>query len=323
MKLSNITQDIASHTATMRLTVCMFLVCSSALLFAHCGASRRQETAPKEELPYLNKQFELDVRWGASPKTVMLRLFEIAKLNSSDVFYDLGCGDGRVVVEAVKRYGLVGKGVDIDPARIIQSKARAEKEGVKEKTTFLNESFFDTDFSDATVVFAFLNNTLNRKLRPRFLRLLRPGARIIMHTHDMGEWESDASENVKCECINTGKFECYRTARLYIVPANVTGTWNWSEGNAVMLKIGQSFQKLSGELIGKEANAKIRSLRIEGESFTMIVRLGDNAGTEATYSGTVKDHTITGRLVLQSPYATIHKNWIAKRDPTTWRSIDR
>ncbi len=173
------------------------------------------------------------------------------------------------------------------------------------------------------MIFAFLNNTLNRKLRPRFLRLLRPGTRIIMHTHDMGEWKSDVSENVKCECINTGKLECYRTARLYIVPANVTGIWSWNEGNTVLLKIEQSFQKLNGKLIGKEKTAKIRSLRIEGDAFTMIVHMGDKANTEAVYSGTVLEHSITGRLVVQSPYATIHKNWIATRDPATWRSIDR
>ncbi len=111
------------------------------LAFAGCGASRRQETTPAQELPYLNKEFELDVRWGASPRTVMLRLFDMAKLTSSDIFYDLGCGDGRVVVEAVKRYGLVGKGVDIDPARIIQSKERAEKNGVKIKQSFSMKAF--------------------------------------------------------------------------------------------------------------------------------------------------------------------------------------
>ncbi len=322
MKIINIIHHHYIPTAMINIIVGVIALSLSIVLIS-CGASRRQETPPKEELPYLNKQFELDVRWGASPKTVMLRLFDMAKLNPSDIFYDLGCGDGRVVVEAVKRYGLIGKGVDIDPARIIQSRARAEKEGVKDKTIFLNESFFDTDFSDATVIFAFLNNTLNKKLRPRFLRLLRPGTRIIMHTHDMGEWESDFSENVKSECINTGKLECFRTARLYIVPANVTGSWSWNEGNTVMLKIGQSFQKLNGELIGKESSAKIKKLKIEGEAFTMIVRFGDKADTEATYSGTVKDNTITGRLVMQSPYATIHKNWIATRDPATWRSIDR
>lgn len=79
------------------------------------------------------KNFELDVRWGASPKTVMFRLFEMVKLNSSDVFYDLCGGDGKVVVDAVKRYGVFGKGIDIDPVCILQSKARAKKEGVKEK----------------------------------------------------------------------------------------------------------------------------------------------------------------------------------------------
>jgi ubiquinone/menaquinone biosynthesis C-methylase UbiE len=239
------------------------------------------------------------------------------------VFYDLGCGDGRVVVEAVKRFGLIGKGVDIDPARIIQSKQRAEKEGVKDKTIFLNESFFDTDFSDATVIFAFLNNTLNRKLRPRFLRLLRPGTRIIMHTHDMGEWESDASENVKCECINTGKFECYRTARFYIVPANVHGRWSWNESHTITLNIEQRFQKLNGTVYGKEKGATIQSINIRGDLFTMKMLVGDASKTEAVYRGIVKEHEITGTITIQSQYSIIHKNWVAMRDTKSWKSIDR
>jgi SAM-dependent methyltransferase len=253
----------------------------------------------------------------------MLRLFQMAELKSTDVFYDLGCGDGRVVVEAVKRFGLIGKGVDIDPARIIQSKQRAEKEGVYNKTIFLNESFFDTDFSDATVIFAFLNNTLNRKLRPRFLRLLRPGTRIIMHTHDMGEWESDASENVKCECINTGKFECYRTARLYIVPENVHGSWSWNESGPITLNVEQRFQKLKGIIYGKEKGAKIQSINIRGDLFTMKLLLGDDAKTEAMYRGTVKELEITGTITIQSQYSIIRKNWFAKRDPKSWKSIDQ
>ncbi|MCX7680242.1 MAG: hypothetical protein N2316_13640, partial [Spirochaetes bacterium] len=215
-----------------------------------------------------------------------------------------------------------GKGVDIDPIRIVQSKERAEKEGVKNKTIFLNESFFDTDFSDATVIFAFLNNDLNRKLRPRFLRLLRPGTRIIIHTHDMGEWESDSTEIVKCECITTGKFECYRPVRLYIVPANVTGTWRWKEENTVALTIEQSFQKIKGILIGKN-DAKIVSLTIKGDALQMILRFDKNGIAHATYSGTVRDNLIVGSIEEKTPYAQIVKNWHAIRDPATWKSIDR
>ncbi len=297
-----------------------------ALAAILCAFSSCQSQEPRkdEDLPYLKKEFDLDVRWGASPRTVIQRLFSIANLSSTDVFYDLGSGDGRVVIEAVKRFGLRGKGVDIDPARIIQSRERAVKEGVSDKATFINESFFDTDFSDATVVFAFLNNTLNKQLRPRFLRLLKPGTRIIMHTHDSGEWEPDFSESVKCHCINSGKFECYRTVRLYIVPANVTGTWEWRDGSPVSMKIIQNFQKPKGTLSDGKEIFRIKKMKIQGEHISFSVEIKHRGKkAEACYTGIVNDHFITGTITEKSPTSTIYKNWEAKRDPATWTPIDR
>lgn len=276
-----------------------------------------------EDLPYLNKSFGLDVRWGASPKTVMLRLFQISELRAGDVFYDLGCGDGRVVVEAVKMFGLRGKGVDIDPARIIQSRERASKAGVADKTTFLNESFFDTDFTDATVVFAFLNNTLNKALRPRFLRLLKPGSRIIMHTHDMGDWQPDMSEVVKCECVHNGKFECYRTARLFVVPANVTGTWKWSEAGKAEMKLNQKFQKVSGEINYGSGGISAGSMKLNGEHISITVnRKSGGATSILTYTGTVKGNVITGTIVEKGGLSEVYREWKAVRVPSTWAAID-
>jgi len=313
----------SKRAALSQLIISAAAVLLPALILA-CSSRQSQEPRKIEDLPYLNKDFDLDVRWGASPRTVMQRLFTVAELRPGDVFYDLGSGDGRVVVEAVKQYGLKGKGVDIDPARIIQSRERAAKDGVAEQATFINESFFDTDFSDATVVFAFLNNTLNRQLRPRFLRLLKPGTRIIMHTHDMGEWEPDFSESVKCHCVNSGKFECHRTARLYIVPANVAGTWEWSDGGRVTMKVRQSFQKLQGTLAGGKATGTMKEMKIQGEhiSFTVTMKSGGEK-TETNYTGIVRDGTISGTITEKSSSSTIYKNWTAKRDPSTWVSIDR
>jgi SAM-dependent methyltransferase len=311
----------------IKTTAIITILAALALCTASTGCTSRQpQPAGKgagEDLPYLNKSFDLDVRWGASPKTVMLRLFQMTELRASDVFYDLGCGDGRVVVEAVKMFGLRGKGVDIDPARIIQSRERAAKAGVADKTTFLNESFFDTDFTDATVVFAFLNNTLNKTLRPRFLRLLKPGSRIIMHTHDMGDWQPDLSEVVKCECVHNGRFECYRTARLYVVPANVTGTWKWKEAGTAEMKLNQKFQKISGEVNYGTGGITPGSLKLNGEHISFTVnRTSGGAATVLTYTGTAKGNIITGTIVEKRDLSEVYREWKAVRVPSTWKAID-
>ena len=304
----------------------MLLMTTLAAVAVACSSSQPSEEReePVTDLPYMGKSFDLDVRWGASPRTVMKRLFQLAALRESDVFYDLGCGDGRVVVEAVKQFGLKGKGVDIDPARILQSRERASKEGLEKKAIFLNESFFDTDITDATVVFIFLNNDLNRKLRPRFLRLLKPGSRIIMHTHDMGEWEADVTETVKCECITTGKLECHRTARLFVIPANVTGNWHWSgKDTRESAVISQKFQEITGEIkIGKETLTP-GSMSITGDIIDIKLSIEGRYGMiRHSYVGTVRGDRITGTITVTQYSGTEVRKWNARRDRKTMSPID-
>lgn len=310
----------------MKCLITVSLIAALAMCAHISGCTTPQPQPAKEgaDLPYLNKSFDLDVRWGASPKTVMMRLFQMSDLRAGDVFYDLGCGDGRVVVEAVKMFGLRGKGVDIDPARILQSRERASKAGVAGKTTFLNESFFDTDITDATVVFAFLNNDLNRKLRPRFLRLLKPGTRIIMHTHDMGEWQPDISEVVKCECVHNGKFECYRTARFFVVPANATGTWKWSEAGGTSMKIRQKFQKATGEINYGTGGIAVSDMKLNGEHISFSVKkTAAGIKTVISYSGIVKEGAISGTIIEKGDRSQVFREWKAVRDQSTWEPIDR
>ena len=313
------------RTTPQRQILLLLISILTAFALACSSSQPHQESAePGKDLPYMGKSFDLDVRWGASPRTVMKRLFQLADLKKSDVFYDLGCGDGRVVVEAVKQFELLGKGVDIDPARIVQSRERAVMEGIEKKAVFLNESFFDTDITDASVVFIFLNNDLNRKLRPRFLRLLKPGSRIIMHTHDMGEWEPDVAETVKCECVTTGKLECYRTARLYIVPANATGTWRWrgkdSEESAVF---SQKFQEIKGQIrIGRETITP-GSVQISGEIIDIsIFREGKTGIIRQSYLGSVRGDKISGYITITQNGSSTIKEWNARREKKTMSPID-
>ena len=124
----------------------------------------------------------------------MLRL---AAIKPGEVVYDLGCGDGRIVITAVREYAARGVCVDIDPRRIEESRQNAGAAGVTDQIRFLNQDLFVTDVSDASVVMLFLSPALNLKARPKLLRELKPGARVISHWHDMGDWKPQKTVSIR------------------------------------------------------------------------------------------------------------------------------
>ena len=131
-----------------------------------------------------------------TPLDVVHRMLELAKVTKDDVVYDLGCGDGRIVVAAAKRLGARGVGIDIDPQRITEADALARREGISDRVTFILGDLFRADFSDATVVMLYLQPQPNRLLRPRLLAELRPGTRVVSHSYDMGDWIPDEVRRV-------------------------------------------------------------------------------------------------------------------------------
>ena len=130
-----------------------------------------------------------DVHYDPTPHTIVAQMVELAQVRAGDVVYDLGCGDGRTVIAAVRRGATRGVCVDIDPQRIRESRANAIAAGVQDRIQFLEQDLFTTGFKDASVVILFLWPDLNLKLRPRLLRELRPGTRVISYIHDMGDWK--------------------------------------------------------------------------------------------------------------------------------------
>jgi predicted O-methyltransferase YrrM len=134
---------------------------------------------------------EPDVPYEPTPGNVLEVMLSLAALRSGDVVYDLGCGDGRIVIAAVKKPGVRGVCVDIDPARIREARKNAAAAGVTGRIAFRTEDLFQTRIDDATVVMLFLWPEINLKLRPRLQRELRPGTRIVSHWHDMGDWAPD------------------------------------------------------------------------------------------------------------------------------------
>jgi precorrin-6B methylase 2 len=132
---------------------------------------------------------EPDIHYQPSSPAIVEAMLKLAKVRPEDVVYDLGCGDGRIVIEAVKRYGARGVGIDIDPQRIKESRENAAAAGVTDRATFRNEDLFESDIRDATVVTLFLWGSVNIKLRPRLLNELKPGTRVVSHYWDMDEWK--------------------------------------------------------------------------------------------------------------------------------------
>jgi SAM-dependent methyltransferase len=142
---------------------------------------------------------EPDVHYEPTSPDVVQVMFRLANVKSREVVYDLGCGDGRIVITAVREFGARGVCVDIDPQRIAESRENARAAGVTENIGFLNQDLFETDVSEASLVMLFLSAELNLKLRPKLLRELKPGARIVSHWHDMGDWKPQKAVRVRSD----------------------------------------------------------------------------------------------------------------------------
>lgn len=165
------------------------------------GAPALAQVDPKNKLG-------LEVDFVPSPAEVVDAMLELANVKKTDVVYDLGCGDGRIVIEAAKRFGARGVGIDIDPDRIREARENARKAGVETLVTFREEDLFKSDFRDATVVALFLKWNYNRKLRPTLWEQLRPGTPVVSHEHDFGaDWPP-------ARTVMAGQKKVY----LYVVP---------------------------------------------------------------------------------------------------------
>jgi len=133
---------------------------------------------------------EPDVWWEPSSDEVVTAMLKMAKVGKNDVVYDLGCGDGRIVIAAARQFGARGVGIDIDPKRIDESNENARKAGVTDRVKFIEEDLFEADIREATVVTLFLWPSV------KLLKELKPGTRVVSHIHDMGEWVPDAKQEI-------------------------------------------------------------------------------------------------------------------------------
>ena len=137
-----------------------------------------------------------DVIFVPTDYSTVVGMLKLAGVTQNDIVYDLGCGDGRIVVTAARQFGARGVGIDIDPERIQEANELAKRTGANDRVRFIQGDLFETNISEATVVTLYLLTRLNLKLRPKLLAELKPGTRIVSHAFDMGDWEPEKRESV-------------------------------------------------------------------------------------------------------------------------------
>lgn len=165
-------------------------ICLTAASTGHVSAAQGAVAAPPQ-----TGLRQPDVIYVPTRQNVVDTMLSVAKVRAGDVVYDLGCGDGRIVVAAAK-LGARGIGIDIDPKRVAEANENVKKNGVGDRVKILNQDLFTTDISEATVVALYLLPSLNMKLRPTLWKTLKPGTRIVSHDFDMGDWKPEQTLNV-------------------------------------------------------------------------------------------------------------------------------
>jgi SAM-dependent methyltransferase len=140
---------------------------------------------------------KLDAPYVSTPQPVVDAMLRLAEVRPDDVLYDLGCGDGRIVITAARSFGARGVGIDIDPRRIEEANAAARSAGVSDRVRFAVQDLFQADFSEASVLTLYLFPELNAKLLPKIRAELRPGARVVSHQFRIGDWVPERIEAVE------------------------------------------------------------------------------------------------------------------------------
>jgi hypothetical protein len=225
-----------------------------------------------------------------TPQSLVDTMLEMAGVGPGDILYDLGSGDGRVVITAAKR-GASGVGVEYVEWLVHRSMAGADSAGVGDRTTFVHGDVFEADVHDATVVTLYLGAEFNARLRPRLLEQLRPGSRVVSHGFHMGEWEPDRTRTVGDGASRASLF-------YWVVPADLDGFWSLEIENlpASVLELRQEFQMLT-VVGGGSGETGATTGRVLGEAVRFEAELG--AGVEGTtfqFQGRLEDGKLVGYL---------------------------
>ena len=252
-----------------------------------------------------------DVIYLPSASDVVTRMLEVARVGPDDVVYDLGCGDGRIVIAAARDRGARGVCVDIDPARVADSRRNADSAGVANRIEFRQGDMFETDLRSATVVALYLSPALNVRLRPKLFREVRPGAWIVSHNFPMGDWRPYTIFRVVWPAGTTSSVQAWQ------LPADVAGTWELvvagAEGERrVRLRLTQQYQQVSGTASEEGRTLRLEGARLAGDSLEFQLSSRSGAPAERLrFAGRARGAEMTGRV--RSDPDSAGERWRATR----------
>jgi SAM-dependent methyltransferase len=256
----------------------------------------------------IEKKPKLDVGYMPTPYEIVEKMLSMANVRNNDLVYDLGCGDGRVVVMAAKERGATGVGVDLDPVRIKESEENARKAGVADQVRFFQQDLFKTEIGEATVVMLYLWPEVNIRLRSKLFAELKPGTRILSHNHDMGEWKPD-------KYVEISKHRIY----FWVIPANIAGSWTWpikmgSRTTDVTLRLNQNFQKITGTFTIDNSTVPITRTKLSGEKLSLSTEpLIDGEKVTVKLTAQAEGNALHGTMEIPGKAANSMTTWNAER----------
>lgn len=276
---------------------------------------RNHDDVPWEGLQ-IAKGASPDVPYVSTPHAIVDEMVRLADVKASDVVYDLGCGDGRLVIAAVKKTGCRGVGIDIDPERIKESRANARAAGVENRVRFAEQNFFASDIREATVMLIYLFPDVNIRLRGKFLSEMKPGSRLVSHAFDMGDWKPDNSASIGAQRVY-----------YWVIPANATGRWKWNPPGgrqaAIVLEMEQRYQQIRGTLTLGDQQSTLTDAKLAGDRISFRIEQ-DVSGRKIAreYAGIISGNSITGTITSIEGPRVKNNRWKAVRDPSTLRPIE-
>ncbi|MGH8617862.1 MAG: SAM-dependent methyltransferase [Burkholderiales bacterium] len=280
------------------------LACASLALVAAAPPLSAQQPLP------LQYPASLDVPYVPTNQPAVEAMLRIANVGPGDTLIDLGSGDGRIAITAARNYGARALGVDLDPQRIKEANdnLRGLPPGVAERVSFRQQNIFETPLKDATVVTMYLLPRVNLQLRPRLLKELKPGTRVVSHDFHMEEWRADITASVR----GSGS-----TIYYWVIPADVAGQWEFSVADGAgfprrtTAEIKQEFQAVAMTVFDRGRPANTFDSRVDGDRFSFLWIDELDYNQRWRYEGRVAGDVMEG---------TVRGEGSAPREPVAFRA---